>query len=312
MIPAINPDGGSQTSSELDLGALSAPHPSVQFGTAQIQNERSSQQDRLFVSDFPLVSERTATTFLRDVIDEIDQRTRSHQDGSTFTGVIILRDGTIVTAHLGDSPATAIVLNGNCELLYTQALTFDHFPRITGKEEMAHDGTRYFDTKRYRYLIKQDGSQGLGIAVTRALGNVRFGAAVSHEPEVRIHSFKVDRLSFNRIFLLVTSDGAHKVGGPDHIHHANYLSSALKTGRDVSTIAQDIAISSLSSSDNISVVLVEVQHDEGGIVAILDGHGRTAAVAELGVEILTQKVRSFRQACPQAGDNIPNGDWLYP
>jgi serine/threonine protein phosphatase PrpC len=259
-----------------------------------------------------LVSEVAAAAFLRHALAEIDQKTRSFQDGSTFTGAVIARDGSIVTAHLGDSLASAIVINQECDLVYTQTLTCCHLPQATGKEEVASDGTRYFDTTRYRYLVKEDGSHGFGIAISRALGNARFGAAVSHEPDVKVHSFKTDFLSCKRVFLLVTSDGAHKVGGPEHIHHAHYVASALKTGTDVGTIAKDIAARSLSTLDNISVVLVEVQREEGSIVAVLDGHGHTAAVADIGVCILKQEVSSFVQDRLQSSDRISKGDWLYP
>jgi serine/threonine protein phosphatase PrpC len=278
---------------EQNLRRLSSQRPSLSVGTALEQNDRQSQQDRLFVAGFPAVTETTAVEFLRHVIETIDYFTKNLDSGSTFTGAVITSEGNVVTAHLGDSPASVICLDQACNLRFIQLLTPPHLPEQSERCRVASDGTKYFDTPHYRYLVNQDESLGLGIAVSRALGDRIFAGAVSHEPEVCAHKFESNLSEGLRAFLLVTSDGAGKPSGPSHTQHAFYLSRALRAGRSLSEIASGIAANSRISKDNVAVVLVEVKQGTGGMAAVLDGHGNTADVAQAGVQILEQQVARF-------------------
>jgi len=292
----FSPNGPNRIPSDQNLRCSLPPRHPFSAGTAMEQNLRPSQQDRLFVSPFPLVTEVVAAEFLRQVIKTIDSLTKNLDDGSTFTGAIITKQGNVVTAHLGDSPASIIVLDQAYNLKFIQLLTPPHLPGGVDGCQVARDGTKYIDTTHYRYLLNENGSRGAGIAVCRALGDRTYAGAVSHEPEVLHHDLQVDSFEGQRVFLLVTSDGADRVGGPSHTQHAFYLSRALQAGKSLSEIASGIAVNSRGSNDNVAVVLVEIKKDVGGLVAVLDGHGKTADVAQAGVQIIESQVAKFVQA----------------
>jgi serine/threonine protein phosphatase PrpC len=270
-----------------------APSLSFAVGTALELGTRESQQDRLFVANFPAMGVAAASEFLGHVIERIDSLTKNLNDGSTFTGAIIIPGGGIVTAHLGDSPASVICLDRNNSLRFIQQLTFPHYPEKVTTPQTALDGTRYQDTRHYRHLLRHDGSRGKGIMLCRALGDREFGGAISHEPELGNHHFESSFTSEQRIFLLVTSDGAHNPKGVDHTKHAFYISRELQSGSTLSDIANGIACNSLTNKDNVAVVLVEIKQGTSGIVAVLDGHGTTADVSEVGIRILSDCVATL-------------------
>jgi serine/threonine protein phosphatase PrpC len=272
----------------------------VELGSSQSQNERLTQQDRLFLAPFPPVNRETAERFLLDATEAIHDATEDTiGSGSTFTGAIITEQGDIVTAHLGDSPASYIVINARGELVDVALITKSHVPTESIAIVTAADGVRYTDMGSYRYLVHDDDTVGMGIQIIRSFGDKEFGGAISREPEISYTNLQKHLDAGHRVLLLVTSDGAHEESHPELRHdlHAVRIADLLGQDQTLQEISSDIVRScERLGPDNISVVLVEVKRGSGAIVAVLDGHGDTADVAIQGEDILSRRAGRYRAA----------------
>ncbi len=251
-----------------DLGVTGQDMLPVPFGKA-VANHRhgKAQEDRHFAREFPALSEEEARSFLIDSIARIDRETTYYEAGSTLTSVIVTKTGELVVAHLGDSPVSAVIIGEDGELKRVLQLTEDHKPSVELQSGVA-GGIAYEDFMGRRSVL------GAGsINMTRALGDRRFGDALSHEPEVNTHHIQDQLRPGDRLFLLVTSDGAHNERiGVTHGQHADSIQRGLAANLSLNRIAQQISDSSAPIQDNVTVLLLEVQVGKGVIVGVLDGH----------------------------------------
>jgi len=226
------------------------------------------QEDRHCALSFPALSAPDAATFLADRIAKIDSKTRLNESGSTLTGVIVTETGDVVTAHLGDSPVSAVIISGEGKLKSVLQLTQDHKVPPGTRSERAADGT-YFEDHGGRRRIGNNNS----INMTHALGNRRFGAALSHRPEIKTHLLQERLVTGDRLLLLITTDGAHNDSTPiTHAAHAKTIESGLEQGLSLNLIARKIAKDSAGLQDNVTVLLFEVQSGKGACIAVFDGH----------------------------------------
>jgi serine/threonine protein phosphatase PrpC len=227
-----------------------------------------------------------AKEYLRLGVALIDEATKNNRSGSTFTGVIVTEDGNLVSAHLGDSPASAVIIDKYGNLRECVRLVVEHKP---GEGPgTSPSGREFFDNGSYRAITSDDGWGRLGVAMTHALGDAPFGDALSHTPELHIHQIQERLQTGDRLFLLVTSDGAHNERkGVTHHGHAENLAERLTQNRSLSEISNQIAADSASIRDNVTVALLEVEKGKGAIVAVFDGHG--------GAETSDQAKRILRE-----------------
>lgn len=260
-------------------------------GTHTVQNTRPSQDDRFLLEPFPQMDEQQAERFLSDLTGELAQKTKNDKSGSTFTGAIVTGNGNVVTCHLGDSPAAAIVYDPATGSAQAIALTKAHKPGKefkefkVGNEHWAESGGRIIN------------SRGDNIALNRALGDVPFGKAVSKNPDIASHDLSQYRRDGKRIFLLVASDGALKKSkGITLEAHANTLAKHLKEAPDVSlsNVAKEITDNSLATNDNITVTLVETVPGRGAVIGLFDGHGG-GQTAEAAVKHMAEIVGKIQQ-----------------
>lgn len=240
------------------------------LGTA-VDNHRHGQpqEDRHYASSFPALTAEQSVQFLTDTIAAIDADTRDYESGSTITSVVVTEDGNLVTAHLGDSPASAIVIGEQGVLKDVVQLIKDHRPANDPTLWEAEDGTFFQDVKGRRLVL------GAGsINVTHALGDRNFGAALSHQPEIRTHVIQAQLQPGDRLFVLLTSDGAHnKKKEITHSSHTDTLVRGLQRKHSFDQIARQIAVGSKDIKDNVTVLLLEVEVGKGAVLGVFDGHG---------------------------------------
>ncbi len=248
------------------------------FGVYQEQNTRPYQEDRVSVKPVPPMTEAQARELLARTTGALAQDTANHgSHGSTFTGAVVTKEGNIVTANLGDSPAAAIVydpVTGKTEVV---RLTVDHTPSTEFKQFSNAQGETWFES---------GGRVNRTLAVNRALGDIDVGPGVSKTPDVTTHDLAKYRADGKKVFLLVASDGALKENKGITIEaHAETLAKALRENPNVplEVVAKQIVANSLRSGDNVSAALVEVKPGNGAAVAIFDGHGG-AQTAQTAVE----------------------------
>jgi serine/threonine protein phosphatase PrpC len=264
------------------------------LGRAVDNHRRGRQQeDRHYTMTFPTLSAEEARTFLSKTIDRIDRKTQQNKSGSTLTSVVITHDGDVVTAHLGDSPVSAVVIDANGNLKQTKQLTIDH--DVLGSREWttAPDGIRFRDTRGRRNL--EDGSS---INMTHAIGDCQFGKALCHQPDIQTHKLQEQLTPGDRLFLLITTDGAHTGKGiPDHSTHAHTIERGLRGGRSLNRIARKISDDSAPIQDNVTVLLLEVHVGTGAAIAIFDGHGG-CETAQQACDLFQRIAESFATTYP--------------
>jgi serine/threonine protein phosphatase PrpC len=213
-----------------------------------------------------------AQEYLRLSVATIDAVTKDNISGSTFTGVIVTQDGNLVTAHLGDSPASAIIIGKDGDLKHVERLIVDHRPAEseTEKEGRSLSGRIFYDQRGRRQADDYD----ISINLTHALGNAAFGDVLSHTPEVAFHDMQKLLQEGDRLLLLVTSDGAHnETRSITHQTHAPTIASGLMRNWSLADISDQIAANSRLIRDNVTVTLLEVERGKGAVIAIFDGHG---------------------------------------
>jgi len=287
-------DNQEQTTAEAPCAPTQATE--LKVGVA-VDNHREGyqQEDRHFVAPFPPMEPEQAMEYLRHGVTAMDEVTKHNTSGSTFTGVIVTKDGDFVTAHLGDSPASAIIIGSNGTLKRVVPLTVDHKPgKCTGTSP---SGLEFEDLDGYRRV---EGAGG--IAMTRALGDARFGDTLSHEPEIKLHQIQSQLEAGDRLFLLTTSDGAHNERkAVTHSHHAETIAKELGENAPLQSISEQIATNSAMITDNVTVTLLEVEKGRGAIVAVFDGHdgSETSARAQQVLLDITERFNQMEQAAPR-------------
>ncbi len=279
--------------SETTNAPLTTPTLSTELNVGiAVDNHRrgSNQEDRHLVRSFPTMEPAQAKEYLRIGVAAIDEVTRDNKSGSTFTGVIVTKDGDLVTAHLGDSPASAIIIDKYGNLKEAVPLLVEHKPG-DGLGTSA-SGREFFDNGEYRIINYDDQQNRLGVAMTHALGDAQFGDVLSHTPELHVHQIQKRLREGDRLFLLATSDGAHNVGrGITHYGHAEIIAERLRQNASLAEISNEIATASARIRDNVTVALLEVERGKGAIVAVFDGHGgsETSDQAERVLRALTER-----------------------
>jgi serine/threonine protein phosphatase PrpC len=231
-----------------------------------------------------------AKEYLRIGVAAIDEVTRDNKSGSTFTGVIVTKDGDLVTAHLGDSPASAIIIDKDGQLREVVPLLVEHKPG--DGPGTSPSGREFHDDGSYRRIEDSDRGKVLGVAMTHALGDAAFGDVLLHTPELQAHQIQKRLREGDRLFLLATSDGAHNVGrGITHYVHAEIIAERLRQNASLAEISNEIATASAPIRDNVTVALLEVERGKGAIVAVFDGHGgsETSDQAERVLRALTER-----------------------
>lgn len=265
------------------------------------KRDRDQQEDRLLLSAMPAMDEYDAASWLKKTVEEMAETTRLCTSTSRFTGAIITKDGKVVTAHLGDSPAVAIIYDPASKNVSTQQLINPHLPNqdATGETYFGENEARWVEKEGY--LFPDPDGTGMCINVTHALGANEFGEAVSKEPDIKTHTFEPGK----RIFLLVGSDGLLI----DHNDYAmqkyqSALRELLRKNPDMppQSIANSLAYicaealgkqrdenGKLISQDNFSLGIMEVTPGRPGLIAVLDG-GNGAEAAEKGLNQLEMRV----------------------
>jgi serine/threonine protein phosphatase PrpC len=258
-----------QTDWLIELQDDSRDRTGLPLGRAVDNHRRGKpQEDRHYAMSFPTLSTEEATTFLSQTIDTVDRRTRHNDSGSTLTGVVITHNGDVVTAHLGDSPVSTVIIDENGKLKRVQQLTVDHDISNQTGWKVAPDGTLFQDTSGRRVL--DDGSN---INMTHAIGDCRFGQALCHQPDIHAHNLQEQLAPGDRLFLLITTDGAHTGKGIiNHSTHARTIERGLQNGRSLNRIARQISDNSAPIEDNVTVLLLEVHIGTGAAIAVFDGH----------------------------------------
>lgn len=248
--------------------------------TTEKNGERklAPQEDRHLARSFPAIAPEQAIEYLRHSATAMDEVTNYNNAGSTFTGVIVTEDGNLVTSHLGDSPASAVIIDKNGNLKEVITLIQDHKPVVGNGTSPT--GIQYDDVENsrngvvYRVINYDDPENRAGVAMTRALGNAHFRDVLSHEPELRVHDIQKRLQEGDRLFLLVTSDGAHNEAiGVTHSKHGATIAEELRQGSSLADISTMIASNSAEIYDNVTVALLEVEAGKGALVAVFDGHG---------------------------------------
>jgi serine/threonine protein phosphatase PrpC len=280
----------SDSLGELQIGSAStkeaaAPTQSneLQAGVA-VDNHRKKegtlapQEDRHLVRSFPTIDPEQAMEYLRHTVKAMDEVTKNNDAGSTFTGVIVTKDGNFVTAHLGDSPASAVIIGKDGNLKKVVTLIQDHKPVVgSGTSPTGIPYDDLLDSRNdviYRVINNNDPERKAGVAMTRALGNAHFGDVLSHEPELHVHEIQKSLQEGERLFLLVTSDGAHNENiGVTHEGHGLTIAEELRRGSSLADISKTIASKSADIRDNVTAALHEVKPGICAIVVVLDGHG---------------------------------------
>ncbi|MBV6500988.1 MAG: hypothetical protein CJBNEKGG_03482 [Prosthecobacter sp.] len=241
------------------------------IGSHSEQGHRPYQEDRLLVQPVPSMNEAQAAALLEKSTRSIAKDTSTHMNsGSTFTGAVVTENGNIVTAHLGDSPAAAIIYDPKTGKADVVRLTEDHTPSQEQKIITHKNGER---------TLEMDGrvwGKEHALAVNRALGDGDYGQGVSKTPEVQAHDMSKYHAEGKKVFLLVASDGALKEKrGITLERHAEELVKHLKKDphAPLDKVAQKIVSNSLGSQDNVTAALVEVTPGKGAVVGVFDGHG---------------------------------------
>jgi serine/threonine protein phosphatase PrpC len=284
---------GHLPSIDREMVAAPAQVADVKIGVA-VDNHRPryGQEDRHLVRSFPTMDSEQAIEYLRHTVTRMDEVTKNNDAGSTFTGVIVTKDGNFVTAHLGDSPASAVIIGKDGKLKEVVALTKDHKPG--NNSGTSPSGKEYYEEYGYRYL-----DDGTGVAMTRALGDAHFEDVLSHEPELHVHDIQAQLQEGERLFLLVTSDGAHnKYKGVTHGDHGVTIADQLQQGTSLTHISQMIASNSEAIRDNVTVALLEVEKGKGAIVAVFDGHGGSET-SDQAQSVLHEITEQFAQEAEQ-------------
>lgn len=286
----------TETSPETRSESTTAPtHATgLQVGVA-VDNHRTGrpQEDQHLVRPLPAMEPGQAMEHLRLGVTTMDEVTKDNNSGSTFTGVIVTKDGDLVTAHLGDSPASAVIIGKDGGLKKVVALLHEHKPGDSAGRSSS--GREYFDDGAYR-IIDCGGEEGsIGVAMTHALGNAHFGDVLSHAPELHVHEIQQQLDEGDRLFLLVTSDGAHnQLSGVTHAGHAETIAERLEQSASLEQISRDIATNSAQIRDNVTVILLEVEKGKGAIVAVFDGHGGSDT-SEQAQNVLQRLTEQFDQ-----------------
>jgi serine/threonine protein phosphatase PrpC len=252
-----------------DPGTTEIDRTSLSLGRAvDNYHHHKGQEDRDCAMSFPALSAAEATQFLEQSISRIDTHTRCNASGSTLTGVIVTETGDVVTAHLGDSPVSALIIGKDGGLKQVFKLTEDHKPSLEQISGIAHDGTTFHDFDGRRYVV------GTGsINMTRAIGDRPFGGALNHEPEIKTHRIQEQLTPGDRLLLLVTTDGAHnEYVGITHSEHAKTIQRGLAENLPLNKIARAIANESADIQDNVTVLLLEVEAGKGALLGVFDGH----------------------------------------
>jgi serine/threonine protein phosphatase PrpC len=248
------------------------------------------QEDRHCALNFPTVSADVAQDFLRDRIAKIVAATQEHKSGSTLTSVIVTRTGDIVTAHLGDSPVSAIIVSEDGKLKEVRQLTRDHEVPPGKRYHVAPDGTCFRDEEGRRFL-----ESGASLNMTHAIGDRRFAGALCREPEVNIHHLQGDLVPGDRLLLLITSDGAHSDGTRiTHSTHAETVRRGIQENITLDQIAFIISRNSATLGDHVTVLLLEVKAGEGAFAAVFDGHAGSQTAHE-ACSLFESYVREFAQ-----------------
>lgn len=291
----LSKDTATASSSKTTSEPATTPTQATELrvGVAVDNHRRGyNQEDRHLVHPLSTLDTAQAQEYLLHSVAAIDLVTKDNDAGSTFTGVIVTRDGSIVTAHLGDSPASAVIIGKDGNLKEVVPLIVEHKP---GRGMGSSSSSRtFFDDGDYRSTtITRDGRERLAsIAMTRALGDATFGDVLSHTPELHVHEIQKRLQEGDRLFLLVTSDGAHNVGrGVTHFGHAETIAERLRRNTSLAEISNQIAADSAPIRDNVTVALLEVEEGKGAIVAVFDGHGgsQTSDQAEKILREVTER-----------------------
>ncbi len=263
----------------------------LKVGVAVDNHRRGrDQEDRYLVRPFPAVEPEQAKEYLRLGVAAIDEVTKDNTSGSTFSGVVVTEDGDLVIAHLGDSPASAVIIDKDGNLKEAVPLLVEHKPG--DGLGTSPSGREFFDNGKYRIINYDDRENRLGVAMTHALGDAQFGDVLSHTPELHVHQIQKRLREGDRLFLLVTSDGAHNEGsGVTHHGHAETIAKRLSQNKSLAEIASQIATDSAPIRDNVTVALLEVEKGKGAFVAVFDGHGgsETSDQAEKILRELTER-----------------------
>jgi serine/threonine protein phosphatase PrpC len=294
----------ASTEATTEVGPTAAYEPTtkpaqateLKVGVAVGNHRRGyDQEDRHLARSFPTMDASQAEKYLRHSVAAMDEVTKDNKSGSTFTGVIVTEDGNLVTAHLGDSPASAVIIGKDGNLKAVVPLIEEHKPGHGNG--VSSSGREFLDNGAYRITTAdQNGvEKRIGVAMTRSLGNVAFGDVLSHEPELHVHEIQQRLQDGDRLFLLVTSDGAHNEGVEiTHQNHGRTIADRLRESASLTEISDQIAVNSAPIRDNVTVTLLEVETGRGAIVAVFDGHGGSET-SDHGRRVLLDLTEQFDQ-----------------
>lgn len=270
------------------------------WGHAQGMGGRSRQEDRYYLARCRPMGDTEAEEFMRRCVAHLNAATASHYfHGSTFTGAVVTRNGNVVTAHLGDSPAATFAYDPRTRTIEVSRLTVPHTP----SSETQHFGKAGLRWRERGGRVEVPGVPG-DIGINRALGDMQYGPAVSKEAEIALHDLTRHHASNKRVFLMVASDGIIKDHDLDGslATFGEVLRNALslKPHEPLSGHAARLVERSLRPrGDNVTVTLTEVQPGGGVFAAVCDGHGG-ARTAEVAVAELETFLRASRGAAPAA------------
>ena len=185
--------------------------------------------------------------------------------GSTAT-VVLLRDVDLHVAWLGDSPAYLFRKAGGDGEVSVIPLVNAHLPdredeaiRVTSNGGALRREQRMLDSGEavpwgpLRVFVP-DGSEGGGVALSRALGLFAFKPAVGDEPDV----MRLERHD-DDLFLVVASDGVFGVLTPEDAYR---IIAGAQSAQDAADAIIDAVLAN-GAPDNASVVVVDLRASNG-------------------------------------------------
>lgn len=290
-------------------------------------NEKLDQINQLaqdYMADNALAEHRGQSTIddsLRATVTQLVEDFGDSTAGSTLSMAYIRPLGDVLhihTAQLGDSAIAILTPEGELHVTADHSVQTCESDRAVIQNEI--DRARFVEDHRsvfYRahftpamapaYLMNDYGDLGVGLAMTRALGDANFEDLLIREPELQ--DFTVPRESL----IFGMTDGVHNAPTLEGRHAAyQEIVEAIADGVSIELIGTDL-VTRETLTDNITIVILGPMVDPRPIVATLDvwQDGDTAYVLTENLpEDYRDDIRVAGLFDPRARVNVDGGEGM--
>lgn len=266
----------------------------------QSHGPRAEQQDNmaLFALDNALDEDT-----LRALFQQMSNATNDfgYGMGGACVNLVMVADGKIMAANLGDSLSTLFTRLAKGDELLAQKLSTIHSPHNADEAKrlapLIDPFNLHIENGR---VVKVDGDRSTSLAMSRALGNKEFAPMVTQNPN--IHHFELDVSAYDYAQIALYTDGVpntHKYLNCELDYDADYLATILNSAMNGSKnlytpAAYNLAELSIDGGllDNATAMSLDLKRlptDQPVLIAVLDGHGpKGREITEAAIEALHQ------------------------